>query len=137
MSCPTYKKYYRKKKIKNQSIISAKVAKGLSYFQEKSSKPLSLAIRSSAPFEDHSVFSLAGQFKTYLNVSRVEQVVHSVYKCWDSMKSGNVHTYMQQFNYSMKKASMGVLVQKMLKPDFAGVIFTKHPVTGDENVLLT
>jgi len=136
MSCAVYKKCYRKKNFKNKYIVAANVTKGLLYLQEKSSKPLSLAVRSSAPFEDHSVFSLAGQFKTYLNVSQVDQVVNSVYKCWDSMNSGYVHAYMQQFNYSMKKASMGVLVQKMLRPDFAGVLFTKHPVTGDENVLL-
>ena len=51
------------------------------------------------------------------------------------MNSQYVRAYMRQFNFSMHKTAMGVLVQKMLKPDFAGVLFTKHPVTGDENVL--
>ena len=133
ISCAAYKKYHRK--TNTQKSISAFISRGLSCLQGDSSEPLSLAVRSSAPFEDHATFSLAGQFKTFLNNRTPDEVLDSVYKCWDSMNSHYVRTYMRQFNFSPRRTAMGVLVQKMLKPDFAGVLFTKHPVTGDENVL--
>ncbi|MBN2411876.1 hypothetical protein JXQ31_09290 [candidate division KSB1 bacterium] len=133
ISCAAYKKFVRKKN--TQKNITAIISKGLAYLQGSSSEPMSLAVRSSAPFEDHATFSLAGQFKTFLNNRTPDELLKSVYKCWDSMNSRYVRAYMRQFNFSMNKTAMAVLVQKMLKPDFAGVLFTKHPVTGDENVL--
>lgn len=36
------------------------------------------------------------------------------------------------------KASMGVCVQKMVSADAAGVMFTRHPTTGDpSNLVIT
>lgn len=97
---------------------------------------MNLAVRSSAPFEDHSAFSLAGQFKSFLNIQDIDTLIESLFQCWDSMYSKNVQAYMRQFNFTLKNAAMGVIVQKMLMPEFAGVLFTRHPVTGDDKVVL-
>ncbi len=94
------------------------------------------AVRSSAPFEDHASFSMAGQFETFLNVSGVENLVNAISDCWKSLESPHVSTYLEQFGFSDKHAVMAVMLQQMINPDFAGVFFTRHPVTGDPDTLL-
>ncbi len=94
------------------------------------------AVRSSAPFEDHASFSLAGQFETFLNVSGKENLVNAISDCWKSLDSSHVSTYLEQFGFSDKHAVMAVMLQQMINPDFAGVLFTRHPVTGDQDTFL-
>lgn len=48
------------------------------------------------------------------------------------------HFHTRQQHGMFIKASMGVCVQKMVNPDAAGVMFTRHPTTGDpSNIIIT
>ena len=85
-----------------------------------------VSVRSSATSEDARNASFAGQFETFLNVNSENELLNSINKCWKSAKSRRVISYARKNR--IKNIKMAVIVQKMINPDFAGVIFTVDPV---------
>ncbi|MEM1827516.1 MAG: PEP/pyruvate-binding domain-containing protein, partial [Desulfurococcaceae archaeon] len=97
---------------------------------------LRVAVRSSATAEDMPEASFAGQQETYLNVYGEESVVSKVKDCWASLFTARATFYRVAQGIAHEKALMSVTVQKMVNSRSAGVMFTIHPVTGDENVIV-
>jgi pyruvate, water dikinase len=94
-----------------------------------------LAVRSSAMDEDGAAASFAGQHLTLLNVPSVNELSSALSKIWWSANSDSAITYRQKVGL-FTRPSVGVVVQALLDPDSAGVMFTKNPVTGaDERVI--
>jgi pyruvate,water dikinase len=94
-----------------------------------------LAVRSSAMDEDGAAASFAGQHLTLLNVPSVEEVSPALSKIWWSANSDSAITYRQRVGL-FTRPTVGVVVQALLDPQTAGVMFTKNPVTGaDERVV--
>jgi pyruvate,water dikinase len=94
-----------------------------------------LAVRSSAVDEDGAEASFAGQHLTLLNVPSADDVVAAVRQVWWSANSDSAITYRQRVGL-FGRPSVGVVVQTLLDPDAAGVMFTQNPVTGaDERVI--
>ncbi len=94
-----------------------------------------LAVRSSAADEDGASASFAGQHLTLLNVPSVEQLSSALSEIWWSANSDSAITYRQKVGL-FTRPSVGVVVQALLDPDSAGVMFTRNPVTGaDERVI--
>ncbi|MDR0956116.1 MAG: hypothetical protein LBM73_03255 [Candidatus Nomurabacteria bacterium] len=87
-----------------------------------------VSCRSSADNEDGSAKSFAGQYESYLNVSR-EHLLDNIKKCWQSLYADNVAAY------SGEKADyrMNVIVQQMIEADYAGVAFSVDPTLGSQN----
>nr|XP_033335148.1 putative phosphoenolpyruvate synthase [Megalopta genalis] len=105
--------------------------------EENSDKPYKYAIRSSAVGEDSEETSAAGQNATYLGVQGADNIIKSVSKCWASLYSYQSVIYRKQHGM-FTKSSMGVCVQLMVDADAAGVMFTRHPTTGDpSNIVIT
>ena len=103
----------------------------------KSVRPLGgpLAVRSSAMDEDGAAASFAGQHLTLLNVPSAEEMSSALSQIWWSANSDSAITYRQRVGL-FTRPSVGVVVQVLLNPDTAGVMFTKNPVTGaDERVI--
>lgn len=96
---------------------------------------LRVAVRSSATAEDMPEASFAGQQDTYLNIYGEEKVVEHVKKCWASLFTSRATFYRVAQGIPHEKALMSVTVQKMVNSRSAGVMFTLHPVTGDETVV--
>lgn len=93
------------------------------------------AVRSSAVDEDGADASFAGQHLTLLNVSSSEQVSSAVREVWWSANSDSAITYRQRVGL-FHRPSVGVVVQSLLDPMAAGVMFTRNPITGaDERVI--
>jgi len=90
-----------------------------------------LAVRSSAADEDGAVASFAGQHLTLLNVPSAEHIDAALSEVWWSANSDSAITYRQKVGL-FTRPSVGVVVQKLLDPESAGVMFTKNPVTGAE-----
>ena len=90
-----------------------------------------LAVRSSAADEDGAEASFAGQHLTLLNVPSADALVAALKEIWWSANSDSAITYRQRVGL-FTRPSIGVVVQKLLNPDAAGVMFTKNPVTGDD-----
>ena len=97
--------------------------------------PAPLAVRSSAVDEDGAEASFAGQHLTLLNVPSVEEVASAVRDIWWSANSDSAITYRQRVGL-FTRPSVGVVVQSLVNPDVAGVMFTENPITGaDERVV--
>jgi pyruvate,water dikinase len=94
-----------------------------------------LAVRSSAVDEDGAGASFAGQHLTLLNVPSVDALVPALREIWWSANSDSAISYRQRVGL-FTRPSVGVVVQSLLDPDVAGVLFTQDPVTGaDERVI--
>jgi len=95
-----------------------------------------VAVRSSATAEDLPDASFAGQQETFLNVKGKEDVVEKVQKCWSSLFTPRAIFYREQHGFPHEKVLISVAVQKMVNAKAAGVIFTIHPVTGEEDKIV-
>jgi pyruvate,water dikinase len=107
----------------------AKVAKAL----RKLRGPF--AVRSSAIDEDGTDASFAGQHLTLLNVPTAAEVPGALREVWWSANSDSAITYRQRVGLFVRP-SVGVVIQTLLDPESAGVMFTQNPITGaDERVI--
>jgi phosphoenolpyruvate synthase/pyruvate phosphate dikinase len=93
------------------------------------------AVRSSATAEDLPGASFAGQQDTYLNVVGAEAIVRHVSRCWASLFTERAVTYRLRNGFDHRKVQMAVVVQQMVFPDAAGVLFTADPVTSNRKVV--
>ncbi|MFG1738651.1 rifamycin-inactivating phosphotransferase [Micromonospora chalcea] len=93
------------------------------------------AVRSSATAEDLPTASFAGQQDTYLNVVGGAEVLRHVIRCWASLFTERAVTYRRRHGIDDRAVDMAVVVQRMVFPDAAGVLFTADPVTGDRTVV--
>jgi pyruvate,water dikinase len=103
----------------------------------KSVRPLRgpLAVRSSAVDEDSAEASFAGQHLTLLNVPSSDELSSALREIWWSANSDSAITYRQRVGL-FHRPSVGVVVQALLDPEAAGVMFTQNPITGaDERVI--
>lgn len=90
-----------------------------------------LAFRSSAVDEDGVTASFAGQHLTLLNIVSAEDMAAALSKIWWSANSDSAITYRQRVGL-FTRPRVGVVVQALLNPEMAGVLFTRNPVTGAE-----
>jgi len=93
------------------------------------------AVRSSATAEDLPTASFAGQQDTYLNVAGPAAILRAVSRCWASLFSERAVTYRQRSGFDHRRVHMAVVVQRMVFPQAAGVLFTADPVTSNRNVV--
>nr|WP_315066756.1 PEP/pyruvate-binding domain-containing protein [uncultured Clostridium sp.] len=93
------------------------------------------AVRSSATAEDLAFTSFAGQQDTYLNIKGKASLINSVRNCWASLFTDRAILYRLQNKIQHEKVYMSVVVQKMVLPDIAGIMFTADPVSGHRGVI--
>lgn len=115
--------------------ILDKITKSFTMLTNNTGSSLKVAVRSSAIGEDGMESSSAGQNETFLGVQGVDEVLRAVQKCWASLFTTQSVTYRIQ-NLQPINTKMAVVIQKMVAPDCAGVLFTQHPVTRDPSKLL-
>jgi pyruvate, water dikinase len=94
-----------------------------------------VAVRSSATVEDSAEASFAGLQDTYLGVSGAPAVLDYVRRCWASMYNDESVAYRRRLGLPEAGVAMAVVVQRMVAPRAAGVMFTRSPVTGDRSVV--
>ncbi|HEX7181214.1 MAG TPA: rifamycin-inactivating phosphotransferase [Thermoanaerobaculia bacterium] len=92
------------------------------------------AVRSSATAEDLPTASFAGQQDTYLNVVGPAAILQHVRRCWASLFTERAVTYRLRNGFDHRKVRMAVVVQRMVFPQAAGILFTADPVTGNRKV---
>jgi rifampicin phosphotransferase len=93
------------------------------------------AVRSSATAEDLPTASFAGQQDTYLNIIGREATIKHISKCWASLFTERAVIYRLQNGFDHRKVHMSVVVQKMVFPQVAGILFTADPITSNRKVL--
>ena len=94
-----------------------------------------VAVRSSAIGEDGSVASYAGLHETELDRT-VDEVPDAVRRCWASLWSAPALVYRACRGLPLDDAAMAVVVQQLVPADAAAVVFTRHPVTGNDDQLV-
>src|SRR3989454_1645455 len=111
--------------------IHEEIARLLSRLDEKNA----YAVRSSATAEDLPTASFAGQQDTYLNLVGKEAILKHISKCWASLFTERAVMYRLQNGFDHRKVHLSVVVQKMVFPQAAGIVFTADPVTSHRKVL--
>ncbi|WP_431899071.1 rifamycin-inactivating phosphotransferase [Nonomuraea sp. bgisy101] len=93
------------------------------------------AVRSSATAEDLPSSSFAGQQDTYLNIQGATAVIDSVRRCWASLFTDRAVAYRIQNGFDHRAVRLSVVVQQMVFPDAAGIMFTADPVSSNRTVV--
>jgi pyruvate, water dikinase len=104
-------------------------------YQALGDDPVDVAVRSSATVEDSAEASFAGLQDTYLGVCGADSVLEHVRRCWASLYNDESVAYRRRLGMPEDGVSMAVVVQRMVSPRAAGVMFTRSPVTGDRSVV--
>lgn len=92
------------------------------------------AVRSSATAEDLPTASFAGQHDTYLNVVGSKAILRHIRRCWASLFTERAVTYRLRNGFDHRKVHMAVVVQQMVFPHAAGILFTADPLTSNRKV---
>jgi pyruvate,water dikinase len=111
--------------------LQEEVARHLSRLGEENA----YAVRSSATAEDLPSASFAGQHDTYLNIIGKEAILKHISKCWASLYTDRAVTYRIQNGFDHRKIQMAVVIQMMIFPQTAGILFTADPVTSNRKLL--
>ena len=93
------------------------------------------AVRSSATAEDLPTASFAGQQDTYLNVVGPAAILEHISRCWASLFTERAVTYRLRNGFDQRNVHMAVIVQQMVFPQAAGILFTADPVTSNRKVV--
>ena len=111
--------------------LAAAITRALAQLGERAA----YAVRSSATAEDLPAASFAGQQDTYLNVVGPAAILGHVSRCWASLFTERAVTYRQRNGVDHRKVQMAVVVQQMVFPQAAGILFTADPVTSNRRVV--
>lgn len=86
-----------------------------------------LAIRATATDDSDISNPFVGMFDTYIFVKQDQKIFDLIKKCYISCFSEQAMTF--RFQHSINKRDIGaaVIIQKMINPDYSGVILTTNP----------
>ncbi|HEX6404010.1 MAG TPA: PEP/pyruvate-binding domain-containing protein [Pseudonocardiaceae bacterium] len=112
------------------SPVPADVAEAVVRAYHALGDDLPVAVRSSATAEDLPWASFAGQQDTFLNVVSAPAVLDAVRRCWASLWTDRAVSYRTTNGIDHATVRLAVVVQQMIDPQVAGVLFTADPVTG-------
>ena len=116
----------------DRAILLSSIEK---YFK-KNSSTVSFAIRSSVIDEDSYSASFAGMFSSFLNVRGYENLLLSIKKCWASILNNRVISYRYKKGFKKIQYGMGIVIQKMIDSEKSGIMFTSHPLTKNNDMVI-
>lgn len=95
-----------------------------------------VAVRSSATAEDLPEASFAGQQATFLNVRGIKNLNEAILGAWASLFEARAIFYRVQKNFDHFKVGIAIPVQRMVRSEVSGVMFTQDPITNDKNKIV-
>jgi phosphohistidine swiveling domain-containing protein len=96
---------------------------------------LAFAVRSSALSEDSAQASFAGEFETVLDARTDEEIRKAIHAVRRSRQSERVRAYSQAQGIEAAH-EMAVVVQRLVRADVSGVLFTADPITGSRTCMM-
>jgi phosphoenolpyruvate synthase/pyruvate phosphate dikinase len=117
------------------TVIAKEIDEAVTHFITKLGDKNAYAVRSSATAEDLPTASFAGQQDTYLNIIGKKAILKHISKCWASLFTDRAVIYRMQNGFDHKKVSLSVVIQKMVYPQAAGIMFTADPITSNRKLL--
>jgi pyruvate, water dikinase len=94
-----------------------------------------LVARSSAVGEDSEQASFAGQHLTRLNLRSDPELLDAVCAVWDSARSPSALAYRERLRLP-SEPRMAVVVQELVDADCAGVLFSRNPINGSDELVI-
>src|SRR5438874_3841837 len=98
-------------------------------------RAVDVAVRSSATAEDLPEASFAGQQETFLNISGEDAVIEACRKCYASLFTDRAISYREEKGFDHLKIALSADVQKKVRADKAGVMFSIDTESGFPNVV--
>ena len=117
--------------------IEKEVKKAYAQLAQKTGlENVQVAVRSSATAEDLPDASFAGQQDTYLHIRGAEEVLKHVQRCWASLWTARATYYREKQDFNHFEVALSAVVQKMVRSEKSGVLFTANPVSNDLNQIM-
>jgi pyruvate,water dikinase len=100
--------------------------------EETGQEEVGVAVRSSATAEDLPEASFAGQQKTFLNVTGIDELLEAVKECFASLFTDRAIAYREEQGFDHMDVALSAGVQKMVRADKAGsgVMFSIDTESG-------
>lgn len=115
-------------------VLPDDIVEEITHFLNRYDEMNAYAIRSSATAEDSPIASFAGQQDTYLNIIGKDEILKNISKCFASLFTERAIMYRIQNGFSHRNVYLSVVVQKMVFPKAAGILFTADPITSNRLV---
>ena len=90
-------------------------------------------VRSSGIGEDGAAISFAGQLDSFQVPNELTEIIEAIEKCWSSASNERLQVYGSHQGQTVLK--MGVILQEMIEPDYAGVLFTASPTDSSKQLI--
>ncbi|MCL2337150.1 MAG: phosphoenolpyruvate synthase [Firmicutes bacterium] len=116
-------------------VIEAHIRQEIADYLAQLGEHGAYAVRSSATAEDLPAASFAGQQDTYLNITGQDSLYRHISKCWASLFTDRAVTYRMRNGFDQAHVHLAVVVQKMVFPEAAGIMFTADPITANRRVV--
>ena len=94
-----------------------------------------VSVRSSATAEDLKDASFAGQQDSFLNVKGNPELIEKVKRVFASIFTSRSIYYRKKKGFE-DLVGIAAIVQKMINADKSGVMFSKHPVKNNDEILI-
>lgn len=124
------------KGLKIPKVIEGQIISIHKALKRNSAEDIFLVVRSSATVEDMSKASFAGQFDSYLGIRGATNLISKIKDCWASLYNERSLVYASKKGIPVDRLLMGVIVQRMIRAEKAGIMFTVHPVTQNERLII-
>lgn len=94
------------------------------------------AVRSSANVEDSLAHSFAGQLTSVLAVNGLDGLVQAIFAVYQSAYSPGLAPYLKGIELSAEDIKIAVIIQEMIQPEVSGIVFSKNPITGLDEMIV-
>jgi pyruvate, water dikinase len=119
----------------NVDLTSMKDSPGALAILKSAREPIFVSVRSSATAEDLGDASFAGQQDTFINVKGNSELIDKVKRCFASIFTARSFFYRKKKGFE-NLVGISAIVQKMINSDKSGVMFSRHPVKNNEEILI-
>jgi len=94
-----------------------------------------VSVRSSSAAEDLTDASFAGQQESFTNIKGNPELVDKVKRVFASIFTARAIYYRKKKGFD-DFVGIAAVIQKMVNSDKSGVVFSKNPITGSDNILV-
>jgi pyruvate, water dikinase len=98
-------------------------------------EPVFVSVRSSATAEDLDDASFAGQQDSFINIKGNPELIDKVKRCFASIFTARSIFYRKKKGFD-ELVGICAIVQKMINSDKSGVMFSRHPIKNNEEILI-
>jgi pyruvate,water dikinase len=118
--------------------VAAEIVAAYDRLSASASRPLDVAVRSSATAEDLPDASFAGQQETYLNVQGHHLLLDTCRRCFASLFTDRAISYREDKGFDHFQIALSIGVQRMVRSDLAtsGVMFSIDTESGFRDAVL-